>query len=64
MIARQQGKADHRISIHADESPRLPHATTFRDVVQQRHDFVFGQTAVEQRRAFSFGKAGLTSSAA
>jgi hypothetical protein len=64
MIARQQGKADHRISIHADKSPRLPHATTFRDVVQQGHDFVFWQTAIEQRRPFPFGKTCLTGSAA
>jgi hypothetical protein len=64
MIARQQAKADHRILVHADQSARLPHPTTFRDVVQQSHDFVFGQTAVEQGRAFPFGKAFLTGSAA
>jgi hypothetical protein len=63
MIARQQAKADDRIPVHANQSARLPHPAAFRDVVQQRHDFVFGQPAVEQRRPFSFGKAGLTSSA-
>jgi hypothetical protein len=63
MIARQHGKAAHRIPVHADQSARLPHPAAFRDVVQQGHDFVFGQTAVEQRRPFSFGKAGLTRSA-
>jgi hypothetical protein len=64
MIARQQAKADHRILIHADQSTRLPHSTAFRDVVQQSHDFIFRQTAVEQRRPFPFGKPVLTGSAA
>jgi hypothetical protein len=64
MVARKQAKADHRILVHADKSARLPHPTTFRDVVQQGDDLVFGQTAVEQRRTFPFRKACLTSSAA
>jgi hypothetical protein len=64
MITRQQAKADHRILVHADQSARLPHSTALRDVVQQGHDFVFGQTAVEQGRAFPFRETFLTGPAA
>jgi hypothetical protein len=63
MIAREQAKADNRIPVHTNQSARLPHPAAFRDVVQQRHDLVFGQTTVEKGRPFSFGKTGLTSSA-
>jgi len=42
LVARQQAEADHRILVHADESAGLPHAATFRDVVQQGDDLVLG----------------------
>src|SRR4029077_19416156 len=64
LLTRQQAKADHRVLVHADQPAGLPHPTTVRDVLEQRHDLVLWQAAVEQWRALAFREAGLTGAAA
>jgi hypothetical protein len=64
LLARQQAEAEHGVLVHADEPAGLPDPATFGDVIQQRHDLVWGQAAVEERSAFAFGKAGFAGAAA
>jgi hypothetical protein len=64
LLARQQAQAGHGARVHADQAAGLAHAAALGDVVQDGHDLVGGQVAVEQGRALALGEAGLASLAA
>jgi hypothetical protein len=63
LLAGEQAKADHGVLVHPDEATGLPYAAALRDVVQQVHDFLLRQAAVEQRRSLALGETGFTGSA-
>jgi hypothetical protein len=63
LLAGEQAKANHGVLVDADEATGLPHAAAFRDVVQQVHDLLLRQAAVEQRRSLAFGETRFARSA-
>jgi len=50
------GVAGHRIPMHPDQPAGLAHAAAFRNVLQQRNQFVGRQLQAKQGRAFPFRK--------
>src|SRR5215210_6406707 len=63
MLAGHRGQAYDRVLVDADQACRLPDPTVLLQMLEDGDGFVLGEFAVEQRRAFAFGKTLLTGAA-
>jgi hypothetical protein len=64
VVARQSAVTHHRVPMYAHQAASLADAAAFRDVLQDRTDFLLRQGRAEQRRPLALGKPGLAGSAA